>query len=230
MKTAIFLLCMLPLLVYSQVRDNPDGDLYVQVNGDTVYLGQGMAVRNCGATYTMTVVLTGDTLRWYQVDTGATALCLCKFDLSVSVDSMPAGHYTAKVYYTACPDCPPPAPDTVYVGSVEFDVTVPNSNTTVNTVSQHQSDCTPYTSTDEPWGPKPACTILPNPVQNTLRVVTSDPGVKEITIFDLQGRGIAHGIFETEIFDLDMAHCRSGLYILVYSNRLTTYHTRFIVE
>lgn len=230
MKTLITLLLLFPMVMFGQVSDYPQGDLYAQVNGDTVYLSQGMTVRNCGAAYDMRVLLAGDTLFWYQVDTGATAVCLCNFSLSVTVDSMPTGHYTAKVYYTACPDCPPPGPDTVYVGSVEFDITQQNSNSSISRVDQNQSDCVPYNSMDDDDVRVPPYSIFPNPVQSKLHFVTADSGGKEIRIFDMQGRSIFRQKFESSPVDIDLTSFKSGIYILAYSNRSTTYHTKFIKE
>ncbi len=230
MKTLIILLFLFPLFIYGQVSDNLRGDLYVQVDGDTVYLSQSMAVRNCGAAYNMNVILAGDTLYWYQVDTGATAVCLCNFNLSVTVDSMPTGHYTAKVFYTACPDCPPPSPDTVYVGSVEFDITEQNSNASISTINQNQSDCFPINSIDDDNARKIPYSIFPNPVQNTLHFVTTDSGEKEIKIYDMQNRHMFECKFEKNLVDIDLANYKSGIYILVYSNERTTYHRKFIKE
>ena len=230
MKTLIILLLMFPLLIYGQVSDNLQDDLYVQVNGDTVYLSQSMAIRNCGADYDMKVILTGDTLYWYQVDTGATAVCLCNFNLSVTVDSMPTGHYTAKVFYTACPDCPPPMPDTVYVGSIGFDIVEQNSFTSINSINQNQSNCFPYNAIDDENVRIPTYSIFPNPVQNILHFVTSDLNEKNIKIFDLQNRRLCEYKFETYMIDIDLTNYKSGIYILVYSNKSTTYHGKFIKE
>lgn len=230
MKTLIILLLMFPLIIYGQVSYDLQSDIYVSVNGDTVYLSQSMAVRNCGADYDMQVILTGDTLYWYQIDTGATAVCLCNFNLSVTVDSMPTGHYTAKVFYTACPDCPPPSPDTVYVGSVEFDITAQNSNASISTINQNQSDCFPYNAIDDDHALLPSYSIFPNPVQNTLHFVTADLNEKEIKIFDVQNRRIFEWKFENSKVDINLTNYKSGIYILVYSNKSTIYHSKFIKE
>jgi hypothetical protein len=230
MKTMMLLLFILPLFIYGQDTDNLQGDLYVQVDGDAVYLSQSMVVRNCGAAYDMKAVLAGDTLYWYQVDTGATAVCLCHFNLSVTVDSMPTGHYTAKVYYTECPDCPPPAPDTIYVGSVEFDITDQNSNATMRTIDQDQSDCFPYNAMDDDFARWPSYSIFPNPVQNILHFVTADSDEKEIRIFDLQGRSLTERKFIAGTVDIDLTNYKSGIYIFGYSNKSSTFHGKFIRE
>lgn len=145
-KALLMLVLMLPVFLTAQVFNNLEGNLSAQVTGETVHLSQSLAERNCGSNYNMNVFLVGDTLYWYQVDHGSSAFCTCKFDLSVTVDSMPSGHYTAKVFYTECPDCPSPGPDTVYVGSIEFDIVTPNSNSSVSIINQYQSDCHQNTS------------------------------------------------------------------------------------
>jgi hypothetical protein len=176
----------------------------------------------------MKVILLADTLYWYQVDTGATAVCLCSFNLSVTVDSMPAGHYTAKVYYTECPDCPPPGADTGYVGSIEFDITAPNSNTSIRTIDQGQSDCYPYNGLDVKKSRLHPYSIFPNPVANTLHLSTTDLNEKVIRIIDLQGRCLFESKFTDNEFDIDLTNYKSGLYILIYFNNSTIYHSRFI--
>lgn len=230
MKNLIGLFILLPFFLNGQSTDYAPGGLYAQVSGDTVILSQSMAIRNCGAEYDMKVILMGDTLYWYQVDTGATAVCLCNFNLSVTVDSMPAGHYTAKVYYTSCPDCPPPGADTGYVGSVEFDITVPNSNTSIRTIDQGQSDCFPYNALDDAKSELLPYSVFPNPVINTLHISTTDLNEKVISIIDLQGRCLFESKIAGNELDIDLTNYKSGLYILLYSNNVTIYHSKFIKE
>lgn len=230
MKNLTGLFLLLPFFLNGQSFDYAPGSLYAQVNGDTVILSQSMAIRNCGAAYDMKVILMADTLYWYQVDTGATAVCLCNFNLSVTVDSMPAGHYTAKVYYTACPDCPPPGADTGYVGSIEFDITAPNSNTSIHTIEQGQSDCYPYNGLDDGKSPLLPYSIFPNPAINTLHLSTTDLTEKGVSIIDLQGRRLFKSKFTDNEFDIDLTNFKSGLYILLYSNNSTIYHSKFIKE
>jgi hypothetical protein len=228
MRILTGIILLFPLFIYGQFPDNVQENVYAQVTGSTVYLSQSMVVRNCGAAYDMHTILVGDTLYWYQVDTGATAVCLCKFDLSVTVDSLPTGHYTAKVFYTSCPDCPPPGSDTGYVGSVEFDIPEPNSCTAIRQIDQYQSVCSPYNAIGEKDIRVPPYSIFPIPVQSILHFITADPGDKTIRILDLQNRSLFESGFKNMAVEIDLTSYRSGIYIFVYSNQSTTYHRKFI--
>jgi hypothetical protein len=230
MKKLMTLFLLLPFFLNGQSSDYAPGGLYAQVNGDTVFLSQSMAIRNCGAAYDMKVILLDDTLYWYQVDTGATAVCLCNFNLSVTVDSMPAGHYTAKVYYTECPDCPPPGADTGYVGSIEFVITAPNSNTSIHTIDQGQSDCFPYNALDDGKARPLPYLIFPNPVGNSLHISTTDLDEKVVSIIDLQGRSLFEYKSGDKELDIDISSYKSGMYILLYSGNAAIYHSKFIKE
>ena len=229
-KVLLLLLISFPLFMSGQVFNSLEGNLSAQVNGDIVNLSQTLAVRNCGADYDMKVILTGDTLYWYQVDNGSTAYCLCNFDLSVTIDSMPTGHYTAKVFFTECPDCPYPSPDTVFVGSIDFDIVAQNTNSSISTRNQYQSDCYPYNSTKDDKGNNMPFSIFPSPVQNMLHFVTTDFDVNEISIYDMQNRRMFECKFDKGMVDIDVTSYKSGMYILVCSNKSTTYHFNFIKE
>jgi hypothetical protein len=227
MKKTFFLFLLLPFYLNGQTHNFSLEELYAQVSGNSVFLSQSMALRNCGAVYDMHVILLGDTMYWYQVDTGSTAVCLCSFNLSVTVDSIPTGHYTAKVYLTFCPDCPPPGADTGYVGSVEFDIIELNSNMSMSVIDQNQSDCFPYNGIDDGKARILPYSIFPNPIQNYLHITTTDLGEKQIRIFDLQGSSLYESTFTDEKLDIDLRHYGSGLYMLVYSNNRTNYHSKF---
>jgi hypothetical protein len=230
MKALLMLFIVFPLFLNGQVFNSLEGNLSVQVNGDIVTLSQSLAERNCGADYDMKVFLKGDTLYWYQDDHGSSAYCSCNFNLSVTVGPMPSGHYTAMVFFTECPDCPSPGPDTVYVGSIEFEIVTPNSNSSFNVISQYQSDCHPYTSTKDDKVSKLPFSIFPSPVQNILHFVTTDSDEKAMSIYDMQNRRMFECKFDNGMVDLDVTSYKSGMYILVYSNRSTTYHFNFIKE
>lgn len=229
-KALLMLVLMLPVFLTAQVFNNLEGNLSAQVTGETVHLSQSLAERNCGSNYNMNVFLVGDTLYWYQVDHGSSAFCTCKFDLSVTVDSMPSGHYTAKVFYTECPDCPSPGPDTVYVGSIEFDIVTPNSNSSVSIINQYQSDCHLFTSTKDDKVEKLPFSVFPSPVRNVLHLSTTDSDEKEVSIYDMKSNRMFGCKFNQDQVDIDVTSYTSGMYILVYSNTSASYNYSFIKE
>jgi hypothetical protein len=116
------------------------------------------------------------------------------------------------------------------VGSIEFDITVQNSNASISTVDQNQSDCFPYNAIEDDYARLPPYAIFPNPVQNTLHFVTTDLNEKEIKIFDGQNRSIFEWKFENSMVDINLTDYKSGIYIFVYSNKSTIYHRKFIKE
>ncbi len=112
-------------------------NIYAVVNGNNVTLWQTFALRNCGAAYRMEIEETGNHIDWFQVDTGATALCLCVFDLSVTIGPMDPGYYEVDVYYTEAwsPE------DTIYEGSTSFTISKIGYAMRSEIISQYQSDC-----------------------------------------------------------------------------------------
>jgi hypothetical protein len=218
MKNIIFLSLFFPLLLMGQKQVNYSGILKAHVSGDTVTIFEDTAWRNCGAMYNMKAWIQEDTLYWYQIDTGWSFGCLCCFNLSLTVDSLKTGHYTAKVFYTEYPDWPPPYPDTVYSGSVQFDITEQNSYPAINTVNQFQSDCFTYTALDDENEVSIVSSVFPNPVQSILHLNSLLLNKKSIKIYDLQGRRLYYNITNRESLDIDFSNFENGIYLLSIEN------------
>ncbi len=91
--------------------------IYTEVSGNQVTIHQNNAEHNCCFLPDLeNVVLNGNTLSWYQTDTGGIACgCECFFDYSVTIDSLNPGDYIAMVYSVYFSD-------TIFEGSVDFNI------------------------------------------------------------------------------------------------------------
>jgi hypothetical protein len=212
MKNILLPLTLLMLLASGQATAQSTS-VTASVTGNSVTLYESAVVRNCGSMYDMHVYLQHDTLFWYQVDTGATAVCLCTFSFSVTVDSLAPGSYIAMVYDVTCPDCPPPAPDTVFEGSTTFVITEPLAQQAMYMASQYQSDCTPYSSLDENQLTS-RFTVINGPAGGTVRITTTGTGTMTIRLIDL--RGVLHTTIRTQAptVECNTNGLPSGIYIL----------------
>jgi hypothetical protein len=91
--------------------------IYTEVIGNQVTIHQTDAERNCCFFPDLeNLVLSGNTLSWYQTDTmGVYCGCECFFDYSVTIDSLNPGNYSAMVYSVYMSD-------TIFEGSVDFTI------------------------------------------------------------------------------------------------------------
>ena len=210
MRTLWLFLIIFPLAGFGQNA----GTLKVKVQGDTVILCQDTALRNCGALYQMKTWLAGDVLYWYQTDTGVTFGCLCFFNLSVSVDSLNPGNYTARAYYTQYPDWGPPFPDTVYAGSVGFTVTKPGNYAIPGWVGQEQSDCFELNPLEVAEMSREGVSVYPNPAAEFLSVTLLNDEATEAEIMDMRGKRLIFAKPCSRDFCWDVSPLQSGLYIL----------------
>jgi hypothetical protein len=155
------------------------GTLKAIVNGTSVILKDDTTTRNCAATYQMQVDVTVDnhntgTITWLQYDIGWQAGCDCHFNYSVSLDSLQKGHYYANVFFTEVhgPDPGPGIPyDTVYEGTVQFDIVDSTAQHFVKTDSTASPCFTVYT--DEfnlPFLSTSIGPCFPNPFQSVTKI------------------------------------------------------------
>lgn len=157
---------------------------------------------------------------WYQVDQGSSAFCTCKFDLSVTVGSMPSGHDTAMVFYTESPDCPSPGPDTIYVGSIDFDIVAPNPNSSVSIINQYHSDCHQITSNKQEKIEKLSFSVFPNPARELVTINISKQIVGSgFVLVEKIGKQALSGTLTHESNEIDISHLDPGVYFLIIDNK-----------
>lgn len=93
------------LIAYGQIGclekapdDNPPNILYTY-SGDTLTMQHFDAFFNCGAELMVFFERAGDTLRFYEINTSDDyAYCMCYFEVSATVVSIPPGQYIAEIY------------------------------------------------------------------------------------------------------------------------------------
>jgi hypothetical protein len=218
MKKIILLMLFFPLGVMSQNPLEYSGVLKATVTGNSVTLAEDTAMRNCGALYTMQAWLKGDTLYWYQIDTGESFACSCWFNLSLTVDSLQPGHYTTKVFYTEFPDWPPPYPITVYSGLVPFEITEQNASQSIQLMDAFQSECFTNSVQVSENESVLAVSVFPNPVQEVLHLKRMPPEQKSIALYDLQGRRLYHINTNQTSMEIDVINFENGIYLLTIEN------------
>ena len=140
MKTLVFILIALPYIAFGQCNSIFNGILKAEVDGNSVILKNDSIYRNCAVSYLMEITeIEGDTLVWFQLEQmDMWMMCLCHFNLSVTLDSLEAGNYYVKTYYT---NIPFPVGDTCYVGLIPFTISEQNSFVSYGVTDPYQSSC-----------------------------------------------------------------------------------------
>lgn len=230
MRKLVVIFCSLPLFSIGQIHFYQPEEIKVQVNGDTVTLRQDTAFRNCGAEYNMKVLLLADTLFWLQEDTGSVVGCDCHFDLSVRVDSLSTGNYIAKVYYTAYPWWPPPYPDTVYVGSVPFQITDQNFTSSVHPIEKIQSDCFFVGIENKKNEDTESVSLYPNPANNFLTIQSNAQTERVVKIYDHIGRPMLITRIKEGKEIIDISGFIPGIYLIRVETEMTAKRLIFIKQ
>lgn len=97
MKTLIFILAtVMPTILFGKCHPEWNGILKAEVQGHRVILRNDTTFRECISLCNMQIYhLSNDTLVWMQKDLMPGANCICSFNLSVTIDSLKSGNYTA---------------------------------------------------------------------------------------------------------------------------------------
>ena len=133
MKTIILLISILLFVfnIYSQEI------IYAEASGDTVTINHDNVERNCCALYRMDYKFENPyTINVFEVDTGDVCYCMCYFNLSLTINRLPAGNYTAYVFHVELPSM---GEDTIYCGNTTFEIV--NGQLNPTKLSDYQSDC-----------------------------------------------------------------------------------------
>lgn len=228
MVKIIFLFVFFPMLLMAQNPIEYSGVLKATIIGNSVTLAEDTAMRNCGALYTMQAWLEGDTLYWYQIDTGQSFACSCWFNLSLTVDSLQPEHYTAKVFYTEYPDWLPPYPITVYSGSVPFEITEPNSSQTIALKEPYQSECFTNSLRVTETETAKSASVFPNPVHEVLYLEGMRAEQKTIALYNLLGRRLYQINTTQPSMELDMSNFEEGIFLLIIEKGARTEHVKVV--
>lgn len=228
MKTIIFfLLFLLPMLTIGQWCDSLYlGKLKAEVYGDTVVLKNDTAYRNCGVLYFMEFHFTSpDTLIWMQRDIGEIYGCLCYFNLSMTIDSLKPGNYTAKAYYSFSS-----ISDSCYIGSISFTITKQNSDVSPSLLNQEQSQCFAIGVSDNNDALENSIKIYPNPADDYLNVITNINGEKLIKISSLENKCVFELRTETKENIIDLHNLPKMIYFITIRTNEKTFHSKFIKQ
>ena len=108
--------------------------IYVDIQGDTATIYHTQTYRNCGALFNMDVQMADNHITITEIDTGASADCMCYFDLSVTIAPLDPGYYTADIYSLELWG------DTLYWGSTSFTIEG-NWDRDWTIIDEYQSEC-----------------------------------------------------------------------------------------
>ena len=221
MKNIFIILGLLsPLFCFPQWTP---GILRAVVQGDTVILKDDTTTRNCASLYHMKISkFNSNTIIWTQEEYGGGAGCECLFNLSVSIDSLNAGHYIAKVY-----DAWWPGHDSLYVGSISFDISKQNPIMNPVMISEEQSNCFDVGIPIINNSSNDFLTVFPNPTNGKLTLSTKLTGEKSIFIYDFNNKCVFQDVMKDDMRIIDVNKLPSSIYVLTVSNNEKIFHTKF---
>ena len=158
------------------------------------------------------------------------ANCLCHYNFSVSVDSLRAGWYVAKVYYLRYGYSPA---DTCHIGNLQFEIMAFLSNPSPMMADPFQSPCFALPVGIYPQAEKQdnPFRIFPNPASSRLRLEGAPGQMKTILIFDPAGRCVLREETGETVFNVDLSgFTAKGLFALTILTRQQACHFKFVRE
>jgi len=205
------ILFMIHVAVHSQSSLDT---IYAVVTGNQVTLHQDNAYQNCCFVPALqNVYLVNDsTLSWYQMDTtNIWCGCMCFFDYSISLDSLPAGEYTAHVYSG---HIHPTWPDTTYQGMTRFRVEAWLESDHIRQLTSQASDCHPYTTGTPEKEAEPGYRwYLPDRSRLILENERNTTFI-EVILLSLQGQQLLEPKCYTGDVELDISRIPPGVHII----------------
>ena len=222
----IFLFFLFPYLVTGQCKESTFEFLSAEVKGDSVVLKDNLAERNCGARYSMEIFsLNNNRLVWLQRDTGGTAVCLCHFNLSVTIDSLKTGNYTAMVYYTEPIDS-----DSSYVGSVSFTITDPNPYLSPSIQNQNQSPCIVSGILSDNKSTDVDLKIYPNPAKDKITIESFLAGDRSLTILNVNSKEVIEKQMTDQRTQIGINDLPAGVYFVRLTSERRVQVGKFIKQ
>lgn len=212
-------------MIFSLMAQYPHGGgkLKALVNRSSVILKDDTTARNCGASYQMQIDVTAGSqnthnIKWLQYDIGFEAGCDCHFNYSVSLDSLENGHYYTNVFFTEIhggnPGTSGTPYDTVYEGTVEFDIIDTTAHNFIKTDSS-ASLCFPVSGEfDLSIVNTGIGACFPNPFQSVTNIPVYNYSAGDfIEVFDQWGllKKVEVNISDN-YYRCDLSNFESGLY------------------
>jgi len=114
------------------------GEIYTEVNADSVTIWHVKTERNCASIFGMEIEFDDYHLDLIEVDSFGLANCLCYFDLFAGIGNLSAGDYTVDIWGTGLFY----NLDTVFWGSTTFTI-IEGGQGQPQINSEYQSECNP---------------------------------------------------------------------------------------
>ncbi len=201
---SILLLLLLPLFTFSQ-----NGYLYAEVDSNYVTFWHTGTERICGALYEMDIIVDANQIDWLQNNVGDMAYCICNYDLSVTIGPLADGQYEADIYSIELT-----GPDTIYYGTIQFEIETAQSPDSTSIVSQYSGPCYNMVNIEEQK--QTNFDIQVNATNTTVYINCPDKyQMTDIVVFDQTGKCVfrtnVSGITKTQI---DISAFSGGMYIV----------------
>jgi hypothetical protein len=218
MKTLVFILFALPYIALGQCDPLGNGILKAEVDGNSVILKNDSIYRNCAVSYLMEITkIEGDTLVWFQLEQNMESLlCECYFNLSITLDSLEAGNYYVKTYYT---NIPFPVGDTCDVGLISFTISEQNSFVSYDVSYPYQSSCVTVGTNTMDQSKTENLTINPNPAKDIITI--SSPLITEntnLSVCNVSGEKVMERQLTEKEAQLDISALPRGVYFVRVQN------------
>lgn len=211
------LIFLFPFIVYSQ-----NEALFAEVDSNYVTLWQTNTQRICGSYYEMDVSIDNLQVEWLQKNVGMAATCWCIYDLSVTIGPFSDGQYEAGVYSIELM-----SPDTIFHGTIQFEIETSPSSDSVAMVNQYSGPCQMVVVEEEK---ELRFQVQKNPSSSCVKILFSEI-IKQanINIFNQTGKLIykedISGTSETQINVSDLS---AGMYFVIIFSDSETAVSKFV--
>lgn len=191
MKTSLYLFAA-ACLCFTSLRSET---LFVTVYNDSVTIYNTNVHANCASRYVFDISQSHDSIIVVERDTSMLiALCMCNYDLAVTMQGLEQGHYIVLVYRKPSPAYQ--TTDSVFVGTTEF--TIGNSSL-MYLVRPYQGPCGgtgPGIIIENEFQTASTFALFqnyPNPFNpiTTIRFMLHISGFTSLKVFDVIGREVA---------------------------------------
>ncbi len=214
MKTFILTICILlsAINIYSQEI------IYAEVSGDTATIHHDNVERNCCALYRADYDIEDSyTINIFEVDTGDVCYCMCYFNLSLTINRLPAGYYTANIYHVSLEE------DTTFCGNTTFEIIYGLLNPLK--LSDYQSEC--FNLTDIKKDKNEVIDIYPNPFSDYFKINIGKFQSAKITVYDISGKEIINTVIPDDC-TIHTKGLKQGLYLYKIISGKNIYFGKFI--
>ena len=145
------------------------------------------------------------TVNIFEVDTGDLCYCMCYFNLSLTINRLPAGNYTVNVYHVELPSM---GEDTIYCGNTTFEII--NGLLNPLKLSDYQSEC--FNLTDIEKDKNEVINIYPNPFSEYFKINIRKFQSAKITIYDILGKEVINTVIPDDC-TIHTKGLKQGIYL-----------------